>query len=158
MAQRSAGDGAEATLTGVQPDAIGRGEIVAHVDVWRAVAVEIAHHYGQSPVVWGRAQRAPVFVQKRAIGEREGRKTAMPVVAIQSVGLAVLHDLAALASREAANQIWLRHRTALILQDHRAARLIVDAEAGVWFVTHGHTAIISNVNIESAIAIDIGQR
>ena len=78
----------------VDPDAVGRLEIVAHVNVGRAVAVDVAEHDRQSQVARRVAQRMAVGCEKRAVRPGDRSELALAVIQIEHVRRAQFDQLA----------------------------------------------------------------
>ena len=92
VAQRHRGRLAEAALPVAEPQMVRRLEIVAHIDVGKAVAVHVAD-LDREPEIRGGRDRTPFRVAERLLPRRR-REPALAVVEIQHVGLAELVELA----------------------------------------------------------------
>src|SRR5213594_4108676 len=73
----------------VEPNTVGGFEIVAHVEVGRAIAVEVAEGGRQTPVIGRLVQRTAIFIDKSSVSPGEGRKTAFAIVVVEDMRLAV---------------------------------------------------------------------
>src|SRR5207245_8682298 len=94
VAQGQAVYGAELPLAIIDPDAVRREQIVAHVYVRGPVAVQIVKLDRQPPVARRLRQRLSVFIQeKAAIGEGERREMSLAAVEIEDIDLAVFQNV-----------------------------------------------------------------
>src|ERR1051325_11329030 len=148
------------TVTVIEPDAIGSIEIVAHVNVRGAISIQIAEGYGEAPVERGLGKRLPGLVEKRAVGEREGREMAAAIVQKKHVGFAIL-VLSKSARRtrsdfedETICQVRFRNRTPIDRGHSGLAFDHFDGETGVGLIPDGDGAIIGPVKIEVAVTVD----
>ena len=69
LSQRQFGNRAKPAFAVVDPDAVFGGKIVADINVRRAVAIEVAKHHRQSPVVRRFRQSLSFFIEKRSVGK-----------------------------------------------------------------------------------------
>jgi len=91
LAHRQARQGAEAPGAVVDPDPVNRLEIVADVDVRRAVAVQIPHLRRQTEVQRRRSGRALLVAEKLRV-PRHRAEPALAVIEIERVGFADLFE------------------------------------------------------------------
>src|SRR5439155_18385098 len=76
----------------VDPDSIGGKEIVAHINVGQAVAVDVPEHCRETPIVRRLRQRFAVFVEKRAAGKGDRDEICSALIAIKNVRFPQLLD------------------------------------------------------------------
>ena len=83
---------------------------------------------------------------------------SVAVIGVQNIRFTVLDDGSRLIDAESADQIRFGHRTAVDRGDHRAARNLVDLDPHAECVSHRRGAVIGDIKVQSAVAIDISQR
>ena len=84
-AQGQIGQRAKVAVAVVEPDAVGRLEIVADVDVGRAVAVEVAKNHGETHVPRFGFERRAVFTKERPARPGHRGEHALAVVQVEHV-------------------------------------------------------------------------
>ena len=150
-------DRAKDALPLVDPDPVGRLEVVAHVEIGPSVAVHVTEHRRQPPVVRRLGQAPAVLVEKGTGGERHRREGAPAIVQIQAVRLAVLYDFSVCFQRKTPNRVGGLERHAV---DGYDFRLAVDGAApklDARLVADGECPVIDHVQVEVTITIDIRQ-
>ena len=89
--QRIPGREAKPAVSVVQPQLIRILEVVRHVQVRRAVPIEVGEQRGESEILPFFAQRRPMFIQEaRVPGHRLAGEVARAVVPIEEVGVGAL--------------------------------------------------------------------
>ena len=161
VAQGESRDGLEPWFAGgrsVQPQAIRRMQVVAHVQVHPSIPVEIPELHRQPPVPLRALERLAVLVDEDALGPRHRAETSSPVVQPQHVGLAELDHLAARTHLEAVCQVGSR-RGATIHRDHHGTSAdVAQGELHARLVHDGVGTEVADIEVEVSIAIHIGQR
>ena len=165
LAERQRGQRTEPPAPVIHPDAIGRFEIVADVEIRRAIAREIAKHHRQSPIIRRRGQRLARLVQKGAIRPTDRGEVSAAIVAQQHIRLPVLIVVEGAAGRgfadsegETRSQCRVRHRHPVDADHLRAAINVAQGKARVRLVANGDRPIVADIAVEIAIAIHVGQR
>src|SRR5437868_4436017 len=89
MPKARAWGGFELAFALIDPNAIGRFEIIAHINIRTPVAIEVAHHHRKAPIKRRQLQGLAVFIQECAASPGNGGEMAMTIVQIKRVRLAV---------------------------------------------------------------------
>src|SRR5439155_15670209 len=89
VAKRQRGSRVEMAPPIVKPNAVRRMKIVANVNIWSAVFVEITKHDREAPVI-GDGDGLAVRVSKSPIRPTERDKLPMAVIVVEHIGFAVL--------------------------------------------------------------------
>ena len=150
-------DRAKDALPLVDPDPVGRLEVVAHIEIGPSVAVHVTEHGRQPPVVRRLGQVPSVLVEKRPGGERYRREVAPAIVQVQAVRLPVLYDFSVCFQRKTPNGVGGLERYAV---DGYDFRLAVDGAApklDARLVADGERPVIDHVQVEVTVTIDIRQ-
>ena len=136
------------TFPVVEPQPVGCPKVVAHVDVRRPVAVQIAECHRIAPIPRRASQRFAVFVQKCPVGPGQRREMALPVVEIYQAGFAVLLKNS-IGEDEAVPQR-RRHGHLAVFPGH------VDL-VKLHAISDRLRAIIGHIQIKRAVAINVRQ-
>ena len=160
VADREARHGAEGPRAVVQPEHVGILEVVAHVQIRRAVPIDVGELGGQGEVLRSGSQRLSVLVQEAARGPRDEREVPRTVVQVETIRIRTLlhrhevvfgsiHHPVVLA--ELGNDLEVVRAD---LVDHRIERPLL-----WWIHVHGGAGlVIGDVQIEVPVAIYVGQR
>src|SRR6266571_1575329 len=105
VAQSEARKGLESAFAGIDPDAVGRLEIVADIDIGSAIAVHIAKHHREAPVIRWLGERLSVFVQEVSAGERKGSEPSAAIVEVKRVRFPVFLERAIGGDGESSYQV-----------------------------------------------------
>jgi hypothetical protein len=138
----------------VEPDAVFPvHEVVAHVEVGPPVAIQVAEHHAQAPVGGGRLQFATVLVEEGAFGPGNRGEVAAAAIEVEEVPLSPFQDLGA--------AVPFAHRDEPVFRCDTDGSVgfpaSLDPQSGR-MILEGGGPIIRDVQIEIAIAIDVGQR
>ena len=98
-------DGPEDALALVDPDSVGRLEVIANVEIGAAVSVHVPKHGGQPPVIRRLGQALAVLVEEGAGGEGDGSEPAAAIVEIEAIRLAMFKNFPVGLEREAPHRI-----------------------------------------------------
>ncbi len=165
LSNRQRRHGVESPLSIIDPEAIRRLEIVAHVNVRRSVAVDIAEHDREPPVKRRLRQRPPMLVKKRALGERHRYKPSRTLIPQQHIRLPVLvvgesasAGLFADLEIEAIHQFRIRQRFSIHTGNLRRAVDGAEGEAGVGLVPDRDDPIVGNIDIQVSVTVNVRQR
>ena len=131
-------------------------KIIANVKVGRAIAIEVAEHGGQTPVI-GRADRLAVFAKESSVGPVHRHKAAVAGVAEEDVSFAVFQDAAAIVETEAAGKFGCRRRASVHSEELEHAVSDGHAEPDVGHVTHGVIAVVDDVEVEQTVTVNVGE-
>ena len=140
------GEGAKAAFAVVDPDAVGGLEIVADVNVGRAIAVEVVEGDSKVQVAGRFLKRLAGLGQKGAVGPRDGGEMGLAVVAVESrqgTGLdqQAVHDLD--------SQGGATHHPGSAV-DHAHGDRAAAAEDRV-------VAVVGHKQVQGAIAVNVSQ-
>ena len=152
VAQGEVGGRLESLAT-VEPQPVGPvDEIIAHVQVRLMVAVEVAEHHRQTPVPGGIAQGLSALVQKQSDIPRSHHHVRPTPVDVERVGFSPFQDLE-VAVEGGDSEV------AILRFDHRAAvgLATLDEPAAFGRIVEGVGAVVGDIHVEVAVAIDIGQ-
>ena len=146
-------DCAKSSLTIIQPKPVSRTKvIVADINIRRPIAVEIAEHHGQSPLLWRGTEGFARFIQKRAVGPGDGCKPPVALVAVENVGFPFLDHLDLAVAVKEPDETLFRRDADFALDNPRG-----DFGRGA-IVARGGNPIIGHVEIEVSVAIHVRQR
>jgi hypothetical protein len=144
-------------LSIIEPQAVGRGEVVGNVQVGKPVAVEIAEDHGQAPFAHHGGRFALVVEENPGLVLHR-REAPLPVVAVERIGLGQFHHLAVGHHFEAVAKPGIGGGDAIDLTDHPSPVLLAHREAGARIEEVHHIDVVGAVEVEIAIAIHVGQR
>ena len=142
----------------VDPNPVHGIEIVANVEVGKTVAVQVAEHHRQSPVIGRRGQGPPVLIQEGAAGEGDRNEVGAALIAVEHVHLALFIDAAARVDGKSVGQIGVRHGPAIDALDHLPAVDHAERELRVGHVHQSARAIIRDIKVQITVAIEVAQR
>jgi hypothetical protein len=157
VAQREPGDGAEPTVALIDPDPVGRLEVVGDVKVRGTVTVEIAEHGGEPPIVEILLERPALLIQERALGERYGREPKAAFIAEQQIGFPIFDDPPIIGQSETPDEIGLGGWPAVDELNHHFATDLAALKLCLRMVTQGFRTIIRQVEIQISVPVDIGE-
>ena len=157
VADETRGEQPEGALAGVDPDAVRRGVVVAHVQVGEAVVVDVAEHHGQPPVA-ERRDRFPLLVHERPGLVLDRGETTFAVVAVEPVDLGQLADLAVRRRLEASGPARRPRGSAVDLRDLPLLAALRHREARRRIGQQHRIDEVRAVEVEVAVAIDVGER
>ena len=141
----------------IDPDAVRRGVVVADIEIGYSVPVDVAKHHGQTPIAIGH-QRLALRIRKRAGLILDGPEPALPLIEVQPVYLRQLAHLAVGQRLEAALPFGGAGRFAIDLGNLPAIALASEGKAGGGIGQTHHINEVRAVEIEVAVAVDVGQR
>ena len=147
----------ELTPTLIDPDAIGRRVVIADIQIRGAIAIDIAEHHRQTPIPIGR-QRLSLRIRKRAGLVLDGPEPALPLIEVQPVHLGQLAHLAVGQRFETPLPFGRSGRFTVDLGNLPTIALAGECEAGGGVGQPHHVDEVRAVQIQIAIAIDVGQR
>src|SRR5688572_24757632 len=139
--------GAKASPAVVDPDAVRRLEIIAHVNVRRAVAVDVAQQHRETEIHRLLFEWLAVLVEKRSTGPRQRGELSLAVIEIHRARFAKLDDAAVdnfPPSRVSPADHWLAI-------DGANAQVAATPQ-------NGGFAIVCDEQIKRAVAIEITER
>ena len=159
LAHRERRNETEIPLAVVEPELIGILEVVADVEIGRAVAVHVVEARGEREVVGILRERRPVRVDEARSGRRRASEVPLSIVEEKEIRLRALRSNDAAEVGSVLDAILLRpFRSDFVLAVH----LLHDSVEGdllrrvrVEVVPH---LVRGDVEIEMAIAIDVGER
>ena len=149
--------GPEPALAVIDPSAVGRMKIVAHVNVRGTVSGEIVEPHAEPPVAKRLLQGSSVFIEKGAIGKGQRGEPPAAIVEVETIRFAVLDDFPAETQIETVGKVRSRGRPAVHLDDDRAIVDHLDFEPGGRAVANGGGTIVHHVEIQIAVAVDVRQ-
>ena len=132
-------------------------EVVAHVQIRRAVVVHVLKAHRQGPVTGFDLERAAVLVEESAFGEGHAREAPRAVVPVKRIRLAVLE----------AKHLRPVHFDEILVpklrrDDVRVALFLHDAlprdPFGRKGVAEGEAIVVRHVEVEVAVAVGVGER
>ena len=141
----------------IDPNAVRRGVVVADIEIGCSVTVDVAKHHGQTPISI-RRQRRSLRIRKRAGLILDGPEPSLPFIEVQPVHLRQLADLAVGQRLEAALPFGRAGRFAVDLGHLPAIALASEGKAGGGICQTHHIDEVRAVEIEVAVAVDVGQR
>ena len=147
----------ELTPTLIDPDAIGRRVVIADIQIRGSIAIDIAEHHRQTPIPIGR-YRLSLRIRKRAGLVLDSPEPALPLIEVQPVYLGQLAHLAVGQRLEAALPFRGPGRFAVDLGNFPTIALAGECEPGGGVGQPHHVDEVRAVQIQIAIAIDVGQR
>jgi hypothetical protein len=149
--------GAEFSTALLDPEAIDAGEVVADVEIGLPVAIEVAQQDGQAPVVGRFGERFSGCVEEGAAGEADFGEAVGSLVEEEGVRFAILHN----GTRGEVGEPTLQGGKcggAVVDQgDNELAVGFTDAKLGARLVAKCLSPIIGDVEVEIAVAIDVGE-
>ena len=127
-------------------------EIVANVEVGLVVSVEIAEHHGQTPIPRGIGQGLTLLVEKQTHIPRGNDHVGSAAVDVERIGFSAFEDLQIAIERR-------NSEVALLRFNHRAAvgLTALNKPPTLGRVMEGVETVVGDVQVEVAVAIDIGQ-
>ena len=160
VADREARHGAEGPRAVVQPEHVGILEVVAHVQIRRAVPIDVGELGGQAEVLRRGGERLAVLVAEPARGPRDEREMPLAVVQIEGVRIGPLlhrhevvlgpiHHAVVLAELGNDLPVSVAHLMDHAIERSLLRRIDVHRRAGL---------VIGDVEIEMPVAIYVGQR
>ena len=142
----------------VEPEAVGRLEVVADIQVGFPVAVQVAELRRQAPFEGGMPQGIPRGIEERPLGPWHGHPAVAAVVAIQDIGFTQLFDAPGGVDLETVGQVGSRGGAAVQGGHHRAVAFAPEGRPGVGQVHEGLLAVVADVEVDPSVAVHIGQR
>src|SRR5882672_10607980 len=88
LSHRQPIDRAEPTVPIIDPNPVGSFEVIAYIQVWFPVIIEVVEHHAESPIEWRVNQWLAVFIQERALSPGHLLEAPLAEVAIERVWLA----------------------------------------------------------------------
>src|SRR5436309_2502056 len=138
---------AEVAMPVIDPDSIRGLKIVAHIDVRKAVAIEVVEHDREAQIPRRAFERFALLSQKRPIRPRHWRENSLAVIEVKHVRLAQF-------DQQAIDNL---QPSALPAGDLRLAIDVADGNRSA-ASQNSVLPIIGYVEIERAVAVDVRQR
>src|SRR3954467_5545894 len=91
---RKVGESTEITLPIVDPNTIGRLEIVADIEVRESVAVHVTEHRREPEIRWRSPERLAIGIQESAICPRGACEFPVSIIEVESVWFTIFDELA----------------------------------------------------------------
>ena len=159
------GRSAESSGAIPEPNAIGRGKVVADVDIGRAVAIEVANHHGESPIARRGSQGRPLRVEEEAVGPGQGHEAAAARIAKEGVRLAefvMQHSYAAIGQRpvcklKAVRPFRIGQWPAVDGRDDRPPVVLAQCELHRRLIANGGGAVVGDVEVQQTVAVEVRQ-
>ena len=148
---------AEAPAPVIDPEPVRTAEGVAHVQVRREVAVDVAERHGQAPVVRG-GKRPAVLVGEAALLEHHFLKPAGAVVQVKTVALRQLLDPAVRCHQKPAPEPCLEGGLPVDTGDDPLPAPPTQGEPRARVGDVHHVDVIGHVQVEVAVTVHIAQR
>ena len=149
----------EGSSAAVDPDAVGRGVVVAHVEVGKPVVVQVGEGGGQAPVP-DPLQGLPGPVEEGPPAPAHRQEAALALVEVELVALGQLHQppLASLGGYlEAPLPAQLGHGPAVDVGHPVAAVHQSHLVAGGGVARVHHVDVVGAVEVQVAVGIHVGQ-
>ena len=129
----------------IDPHSVRRPVIIADVNVRGAIAVEVPKRGGEPPIPGRFRQRKALFIKKGTVGPTNRREPPLAIVKQELVGLAVFVKTA-LQDHQAVLEMWRDHQLPL-------------AHADIYLpsIPDVAGAVICDIQVKRAIAVDVGQ-
>src|SRR5256885_17262460 len=148
----------EISVSVVEPELIGVLEIVADIEVGRAVAVHVVESGGEREVIRLLGKRLSVFATKAWTGDRRAREMAVPVIQEKQIRFRALrpHDAAelrAILDAKLRGPLWIDRILFADLVHH----LLEGARLGRIGIERIARLVRRGVEIEIAVAIHVGK-